>query len=201
MIGVSLVLSVFAQFAPYRLVPYQAVAPLHVYSRAAISADSDAGFVPALGLTNLIQSTLSEMKAARKVDGASRISIVLDDLHGLTAGRPVVLKGEQIGRVHSIGSVQAHALLDARDGHQALPSQYTVEIELDDVYRSVVKTETVALVTSPRTVGRANGEPVVELFVMNDAAPLAGDGIRIPGYSSYEAFWNGRKPSRTHRNG
>ena len=110
--------------------------------------------------------------------GPSVISAEFSRLNGLQTGAPVVINGEMIGTVSSILQTQKRSKVVS-----------LVSLKISPQHRTLMRSGTVAIVSSPLSLSRVQSEIVVKLVLPQGAnAPALSDGERIDGYSSYREY-------------
>lgn len=146
--------------------------------------------------------------------GPSQMIIRFEKLHSLEVGDPVLVKGQPIGIVESITTLQVERSLSENTFPESGISKVktnnnlnhrqqkkasanlppcAVQIQISSASRDLLKQGTVALLSShaSTTSAKRKYQLVIELFSPTaDHSALLPDGTQISGYSSYEDFWS-----------
>ncbi len=178
-----LLISIFTQLSPYGLTdaPQDTPGISHVSAGAAEATEAAVG-----GHTDVDHTDVKQVLVDFPV------------ISGLKPGSPVLVQGNQVGRVMKISSK-----IDTKRT-RAEVAAFEVAIELDSSIFEKLSKDTCALQSMPMTDGKKVMAPVVELFIptsfsKHEKVAVLNPGDRIPGFASYEEFWRSGTDTRVRR--
>lgn len=129
-------------------------------------------------LLHLIANISSEASLVFTELKPVEFSVMVEDAELLRSGAPVFANGLYVGAVTDVQKTEKE--------------DYSVNVQVSPFYRTLIRTKTVGLMSTPMLAEKKSADTILELLTLPEAetSKMLNSGGSINGFSSFESFWS-----------